>query len=705
MYYTDVFVGSNNDNINKLKDALNVELNGSGLTDDLKELEDLASGLGSFRKEITQGGSKYASSYNSNATWEKLCENCKCKKLFSNSSHSCSNCSCPSSSSQSVCSDPLKCCENCDVKKAAKIFLGILPCLYYALKYLYDKCKADWSSHNISNKDYSLGRFLVGMGFELQKLDQDKKGGEIFTLLSSSLFPSSNPLKSLYEKSRKYFTSLSSPSLLPSSTPKPKEPLTVRDILLWLSGLPFIPQFPKLLKHCERLCDSTKNSVKFIDFESSLFHSCLRSPFVLAAIQWPGKSEIFYHNFSDISDSLYPEDPFDLFEALFKYIHKIYTPLTFLEYQCGKEKRDAGWKNCGYGQKCMDALGKPSKPSSPCCPSSLPKGILCTGQPGEKDHAEHCISSKPEVKCMGPTEKCNNPSGNGAHTGPDKCDPCPHPLVRFLTDSWPFSQNSPDSSVPPMGFSKENLPSPGRRGEALHTALKDFCDSGNSSSSLTTLLKFELHVSRTPPETLGEFFVFFKQFKDSSVFNKKPLKELFETYIKGEPGFYSADPLKDALQKLYGSHSKGDHSGSSPAYDLQSLIDCHVPQGAGEDVTCGPYLNSLTGDVYDIFVTDFLGTYLSYVCHVPKMFREKVEEFKGKFSDCCSKSSCKSIIYCPCAWPLISSQGFSFTSPGSLSGQNGKEARKCSDFIKQLEKVLQDPQSTLLSLIAEIEKF
>ncbi|KAK1940203.1 variant erythrocyte surface antigen-1 family protein, partial [Babesia divergens] len=685
---------------------------------DLKELTDLASGLKSFigygsNGSLTgtgigktgQGGSQYASSY-SNASWEELCENCKCKSNPSSHSHSCS---CGSSSGSCHGS----CCENCNVKKAAKIFLGFIPCLYYALDYLYDKCKVDWSSHNINQKDLSLHRFLVGMGYDVGKL-HSKKGEDIFTLLES-LFPSNGPLEKLYEKCKNYFPSPSpSPSHVPSSDSKPKTPSTVREILLWLSGLPFTSGFKALLEHCERLCKPV-SSLNFDNFESSLYASCLRSPFVLAAIQWPSKSEIFPSDSFINSESLYPEDAFDLLETLFKYIHKIYTPLTFLEYQCRIDRDQAGWKNCGFGQKCMDAL-KPflsSAASSPCCPTSSPHGILCTGKPGDKDHAEHCV--KPGVKCMG-LEECNNPSGNDAHQS-GKCDPCPHPLVRFLTDSWPFLRNSPDSFVPKMGFSKDSLPFPGRRGEALHTALKDFCDSGNSSSSLTTLLKFELHVSRTPPETLGELFGFFLQFQNSNVFISKPLKNLFDSYIKEEPGFYSADPLKTALQKLdaSSSHTKGDHSGDSPAYDLRSLIDCHVPKAAGEDVTCGPYLNSLTGDVYTNFIDNFDETYLSWICYLPKDFKDRLEKLKKDFASSCSdcytpgsssSSSCTTIVNCPCAWPLISSQGFSFTSRGSLSGEtSNKEARKCSDFIKQLEKVLQDPQSTLLSLIAEIEKF
>ncbi|KAK1933769.1 variant erythrocyte surface antigen-1 family protein, partial [Babesia divergens] len=643
----------------------------------------------------------YSSAYSSSkAKWNLLCSH----------TSPCSGCSpsCPCQSSGFASLSPCydgKCCENCDVKKAAKIFLGFLPCLFHALQYLYDKCKGGWNWKDLYiSDDKPLHRFLVGMGYNLGKLDQSKKGGEIFELLKTLFNGSDGPLEKLYNVSKNYFTSRFT-SLVPSSTSSDSKPETVRDILLWLSGLPFTSGFKALLEHCKRLCDSIKDSsnpVNFIDFESSLYASCLRSPFVLAAIQWPGKSEIFP---LDFSNSLYPEDPSDLLEKLCEYTRKVFAPLKFLEYQCGKDRNSAGWQYCGFGKSCMDAL-KSSFPSAaststPSCCTSAPKGILCTTVIGVKNHSEHCTKGT----CMG-LQACSK----DAHTqAKDYCDPCPHPLLMFLLDgslgsdpgkSYSLFKLPEDSSVPRMGFKAEHLPEKARKGKDLLGILKDFCDSGDSP--LTRLFKFLTCISRTPPENLGEFFSFFKVFVPK-------LTSTFESYASKEPGTPDGPALKKAIQGLYnsqGKHPKGNHSSpksdpNSHSADLYSLSGCHAPKA----FTCGPYLNLLTEDVYDIFVEDFLGTYLSWVCHVPRMFREKVEEFRKKFSDCCSKSSCKSIIYCPCAWPLISSQGFSFTSPSSLSGEtNGKKARKCSDFIKQLEKVVSS-ESPLQDLLEEIEKF
>ncbi|KAK1937974.1 variant erythrocyte surface antigen-1 family protein [Babesia divergens] len=719
MYYTDVFLGTKDD-IDKLKNALEAELKVPGLTGELKaQLKDLASGLESFigydkggslnGKGIGKNG-HYASSYK-DASWPD-CNSGSCSGC-QNSSSSCSH-------SVSPCHG--SCCPDCDVKKAAKIFLGMLPCLYYALQYLYDKSKGGWKNFKISDHDKPLHRFLVGMGFELQKLDQSKKGSKISSSLSS-LINGSNPLQSLYEKSKNYFTSRFT-SLVPSSTssdskPKPK---TVRSMLLWLSGLPFASGFEALLKHCERLCLATKDSVKFNDFESSLYASCFLSPFVLATIQWPGTSEIFPLDSFINSKSLYPEDHFDLFNMLLENVRKMYIPLNFLRYQCDRDKNLAGWRDCAFGQGCAEKFQHisstpattASAPNSSCCISSAPKGYLCTKTYASNVH-EHC--TKVGVECRG-FEACDP---KGAHTsGINTCTAaCPHPLLMFLVDGSLGSQSQDSyslfmlpegSSVPLMGFSKAHLPSPGRWGRDLSPILKEFCDS--SSSSLANLFKILTCISRTPPETLGEFFAFFKKFKDPSVFKKD-----FADYASKEPGgpngqnFTTA--FQTALEKLYGS----SHSGSPHLFDLQSLIGCHANKAS--NATCGPYLYSLTGDVYDIFI-DSPGMYLSWICYLPKDFKTLLEEFKQKFSDCCSSGKCQKIVECPCALPLIYSRGFQFMSPSGLGcvnswgqehGKHGGEGqspeqctrKSCQDFIDQLGKVISgDPLQTL---IAEIESF
>ncbi|KAK1935547.1 variant erythrocyte surface antigen-1 family protein [Babesia divergens] len=659
MYYTDVFVGTNND-INNLKKALKAELPESGLNGDLEsQLTALASGLKSFLDGIKNNGSQYVSSYDK-ATWKELCEKCKCK-LFSNSS---CNCSCRSSD---VC-EPSQCCENCNVKKAAKIFLGFIPCLYYALDYLYKQCngKGGWSSHKIINKDSSLHRFLRGMGYLKKDLKDDLQASQIPGLLQD-LFSSDSKFKKLYDfVSKNYLPSTSIVS------PSDSQPKTVRDILLWLSGLPFTSGFKALLNHCERLCDSTKNSVKFIDFKTSLFDSCFLSPFVLGAIEGSKSDEEALKGFppykSEWQKFLYPEDPSDLLEMLCEYVRKIYTALTFLKFQCERGRDQAGWQDCYYGKSCQ-TTGTFSPSNSDCsCPNS--KTYLCT-----KDHSG----------------KCSSPSSGSCSS------PCPHPLQRFLCDGSEDSQKfrtpfKPPEGFPKMGFSKENLSSTARDGWSLYHVLKAFCQDG--FYPLTRLLQFSLCIFRNPPETLGELFVFFKKLKNPSVF-KSQLNTAFVEWISKEPGrpdgqnFTNA--LKTALETLKGS----SHSSSHPN-DLRSLSECHAPKA----FTCGPYLNPLTGDVYNIFIEDSPGMYLSWICYLPKDFKTLLEEFQGEFLDCCSSgsSSCK-FVTCPCILPKLYKYGFTFMKASTLNDKN----KKCSDFITQLKAFV--TKSTLDKLIAEIEAF
>ncbi|KAK1932199.1 variant erythrocyte surface antigen-1 family protein [Babesia divergens] len=654
----------------------------------------------------------YVSSY-VNSTWDSLCPKSSSSKCCCGLS-SCLKCSssslCCKSPSVSSC-DPKNCCPDCPQRKAAKIFLGMLPCLYYALKYLYKQCKGDWRDFLISNKDYSLRHFLSGMGFDLAKL-QDKKGSEIFTLLSPLFTSSDGPLKKLYDVSKKYFTSRFT-SLVPSSDSKPK-PKTVRDILLWLSGLPFTSGFEALLNHCKGLCKPVENSVTPENFESYLFDSCFLSPFVLGAIE---DSEDAFKNFppykSEWQKFSYPSDSSALADMLFEYVRKIYIPLNFLQYQCGRPSARAGWQDCAYGQGCAQALKKPLSTPAPapsgsvCCSPSAPHGYLCTSVPGESNYHEHCMNGN---QCIG-LGTCDGTTHTSAN-----CKPCPHHLVRFLIDGSENSKNlknlespfQPPEDFPKMGFKTEQLPSPGRHGRDLYDVLNSFC--GLSSSPLTKLFDFSLFVAMRPPETLIELYAFFVKFRLNLL--TEPLKSNFASYASEEPGTPDGQALQKAIEKLddFSGHPGG--SASHPA-DLKSLYACDVPTS-----TCGRYLFPLN-NINGVFTPEFCGLYLSIVCHLGlklhAMFQKFHEEAKGKFSCCLkdSSSKCPKIVTCPCALPFLYSWGFTFYQPerlnchGTQSGHTPGQnciLKSCQNFIDQLGKVLQ-VDAPLHLLINAIDAF
>ncbi|KAK1939123.1 variant erythrocyte surface antigen-1, beta subunit [Babesia divergens] len=200
----------------------------------------------------------YSSAY-SEASWNSLTSSSgsgsKCCGSLSSPS-----CGCPSSGcSSSGSSCPSQCCPDCPQKKAAKIFLGFLPCMYWGLKILYDRAQdpLTWPDWQYISMDYNdkpssgLAKFLQALGYGLDPL-KTKKGFDIFPILGI-LYGSDKIFENLYNfVSLNYFVpsrSLSSGS----SKSQPSPPSTVRQMLLWLYGLRFQKSFPSLVENCKSL--------------------------------------------------------------------------------------------------------------------------------------------------------------------------------------------------------------------------------------------------------------------------------------------------------------------------------------------------------------------------------------------------------------------------------------------------------------------
>ncbi|KAK1932189.1 hypothetical protein X943_003379, partial [Babesia divergens] len=258
------------------------------------------------------------------ASWNSLCASgSKCC-----SNPSCSQCS-PSGCSSSGSSCPSQCCPDCPQRKAAKIFLGMLPCLYYGLKILRDRCKYNsgftgWHDISVNSDDSpknDLAKFFFAWGYDLRPL-KSKKGSEFFPLLDS-LFNGS--FKSLYDVSKNYIISLSSPSRSPSissSHLKPSPPSTVRQMLLWLYGLRFHKHFSDLVSHCKSLCLPFGNSFHPDAFCYYIHASCFLLPVAIISLIEDSLSITSLH--SEFSKFFYPSDPSDLFEKLCEYARKIF---------------------------------------------------------------------------------------------------------------------------------------------------------------------------------------------------------------------------------------------------------------------------------------------------------------------------------------------------------------------------------------------
>ncbi|KAK1939104.1 variant erythrocyte surface antigen-1 family protein [Babesia divergens] len=670
---------------------------------------------------------KFSSSYDSsNAKWDSLCSSKPC----------CSNPSCPCPRSGPSCPDN-GCCEKCPKRLCAKIFLGMLPCLYYGLKILWVRCKygsefPDWYQKN-GQKNLvpasilhapDLKKFLDAWGFESSHLDPSLQAMVLPGLLGNLFNASFGKFKSLLDfVSKKYF------SIHVSDASKSKPPTTVRQMLLWLYGLRFQKHFSDLVENCKSLCSPFGNSFH-PDAFCYYIHTCsfILPVAIISFIEDSSSAQKAFSSSSEISKFLYPSDPSKLFETFCEYVRKIFAALNFLSIQCRLDRDLAGWQDCYFGRGCAQALQNSLKStpatsaSSSCCPTSLPKGILCASIPGISNCHEHCINGK---TCIGLKPCTDNGSGKpktdkDAHTSNQCTASCPHPLQRFLTHG--SESNSKDypfglSGITPMGFDQEKLPKEARRGYSLYHDIEPFCKDG--FYPLTRLVQFILCVSQRPPESFLDLYAFFVKFKDSDVF-----KNDFASYASGEPGTPDGSALQDAVQGLYGSsHSSGDHSVAS----LFSLSSCHANKGS--NAACGAYLFPLTNNVAGVFTPELCSMYLSWICYRGPTFYSEFKAFydkaQGKFSSCCSSGSCKNIVKCPCALPFIYSQGFTFMSPSSLAcvnaqGQEHKNndgsekhsgdetnagctRKTCSQFLAQLKLVV-DGQP-FKALLKEIERF
>ncbi|KAK1934882.1 variant erythrocyte surface antigen-1 family protein [Babesia divergens] len=634
----------------------------------------------------------------------------------------------------------------------------MLPCLYYGLKIVFERCKDDsgfagWQGSKITEAPELL-KFLQAWGFSSSNLNDGLGASKTSSLLNDLFTPDSGILKKLYDASLKYFSKQNpdppSHSLSHVSSPSPsppKDPQTVREILLWLYGLRFTSGFHDLVLYCSSLCTPFGNSFNSDAFCYYLHVSCFLLPVSVISFIEDSESTVtkfFSSAHSEISKFHYPEDLFKLFDMLLDCVRKIYIPFNFLRFQCKLTPAQAGWQNCYFGQKCsVEPLSSTSSssPSAPCssCPNS--KTYLCTASGQNKDvHGKHCDPKGGGGKgCINANGSCtqgsdkNHNKVNGKSQGTCKL-PCPHPLQRFLTADSDSQSQSPSSlfrlpssfaridfsQTPPailpssdkfltMGFDQGKLSSTAKKGFDLYHVLACFCDDG--FYPVARLCEFALYVSLQPPETFLELLTFFREFISSSVF-----KDHFASYVDGEPGTFLGEYLRIAVQRLFNHRS---HSA-----DLKSLYDCSSTKG----FTCGKYLFPLY-NVDGVFDKKFLGLYLSFVCHLAPKLKALLKEFQEHFSKSCShcsSGSCQKIVECPCALPFLYSWGFSFWSPGDLNcvnpsgtsrhkdenpqggdhkkGESNCTQKSCSDFLAQLEKVA-GKDSPLLKLLSEIERF
>ncbi|GIX63767.1 variant erythrocyte surface antigen-1 family protein [Babesia caballi] len=73
-----------------------------------------------------------------------------------------------------------------EAQKAASIFLGSMPMVYYFVTYLYFKCtvgRDGWSGNKLTDNQQGLGFFMVSMDFVSDQLNGTKSGSDIAKLM------------------------------------------------------------------------------------------------------------------------------------------------------------------------------------------------------------------------------------------------------------------------------------------------------------------------------------------------------------------------------------------------------------------------------------------------------------------------------------------------------------------------------------------
>ncbi|GIX64973.1 variant erythrocyte surface antigen-1 family protein [Babesia caballi] len=466
--------------------------------------------------------------------------------------------------------------------KISQIFLGCLPLYYYWLTYLYWKCReggGDWATQRLSGAGgTTLMISMLGQGYVRGHLNNDNKNGMGSNIAKTALagfteFPtavlSAKSYAEFLQKLRdtgieKWSQGTSQP---PSTTSQnhclsglyiltstyfghqqrlnakdSRPPTSIREMLYWLSGLQFSPNYNELKKEIEihipeeglRVADSSKPStsgssgpgspstsdnITRIDFNDYLTSSCVFAPALLATIQGNSadskeqNGEPWLHSlFSNSEFKLnYPSSGAALFNTLANYAYALQFQLSFLYMQCVNGSSDGfGWNQCTFGQHInTQNLGSATDVSSWICSSPA------------------CANSN---RCQHNSSTCQHYSQCGQTNKQS-------PLQAFLTDNlkgfYVSQQSDPDSphhldNHPPgsmchvpMGFADKLRRDLGGGANIVYALALFF---GTSNDPLRQLSEKLGCLTKRAPKTLGDLFGFLWRL-NSQMFKSRPTPE------------------------------------------------------------------------------------------------------------------------------------------------------------------------------------
>lgn len=431
--------------------------------------------------------------------------------------------------------------------------------VYMVFWYLHQRCTPS-SSDTISRKLHlglwatsdsftsgSLARFVEFLGF--QRPPGHSAVSQATPLHGSSpslstqnvhnvLYPwfepgnSSNrlsPLCFMFNVAVEYISTVQSTGL--TTTASQSTPSKVRDILLWLVGLPIVIGFPdngtlsskgvavseipqklNALKNTHSILPSNGRrpfqSLNMNDFQTLLMYSTVCSMQLIQCIE--GDVSSVYSYLSGMSDWSFNQSSYNscLLKPLCDYVYVVTVQLRFLGAQCSLPGDKGGWRDCN-----LDSHTARSQEGSV---SSL---VCSCREVSDKSGTTQCSHGLLRAFLTSSSSISSVTKGN--------------PFSRCFKGTISSEYNM--SGYVPMGFNA--CSGHDRTGERIHDILCEFLDfpSSNSQSSATTshraltlLCQWLIALTHREPECLGDYIAFFQEFRESGEHSSVDSHCLFE---------------------------------------------------------------------------------------------------------------------------------------------------------------------------------
>ncbi|EDO07870.1 variant erythrocyte surface antigen-1 [Babesia bovis T2Bo] len=631
-----------------------------------------------------------------------------------------------------------------DRGKCARIFMGCIPLLFNGLAYLFWLCHGDgkrWNGMTIDGSSFLfLGYVMTCLGYDTKQLT--KTSGSDVVVKCLTIFDDCKSkvgasygefLQIVYEKSRSeiatinngqdqnlntdhhltilhilstgYFRSVqrsiqenaATQTQQTSSAPKePREPRTIREILYWLSALPYSPIYQELIQKMTEMIKRNSgedSSMKFIgdgdnsftiDKESIVFYlmaGCIYTPMVILSLEGSFSSDATGSaspqgtSASTPIHDLYANECFKFgfpsrataaYSLLSDCVMALFYQLYFLKEHCiGLPWRAHGWGDCRFGYEANYAEVR----SWICVADDL---FLY----GNNEKIEGRRIAEHRKKHM---EKCGKQRTSGGF---------PSPLQAFLCDCLPVftcddvydkfvKANGKSDTIDyppiashidhrtqgqycpiPMGYrkfyEKNKVDADSWVGYRISSILYHYSNTKIKDSCLYHLVRCIIALTGNSPHVIGTLWGYFCGFGDvyagsSAPGGKKELEESFKKQInewclvKPTTGDGTTYDIGKAATLWKGGQHDAKSAGQNVEHSkglLDTMVSC---KETATHTSCGLYLDTLGGSIYKTLSIKYSTVYLSWILYLTEGFHQGLEQLQSEFKNInCSKAGCVS---------------------------------------------------------------